>query len=540
MAITIIPPPTAITSFNATVISGGELEPDTTYEFGIVVKNVSSYLTSVSSYMTPLVSGLETTDTVNKSITLTWDYKSGYPYYIIGWKRSTDIHWKALTYNGVGQYTRYCLEQADCTITFDNEAEYASGGDSHNNAYIFAHFQADFDTQVPMDIDTGTGRLEISGTAGDLTVEDLLSGVESAGMSDLFKYDGTSIHSRLHLWVSSGTTGSLDLEYMDFYFYQCIVLNSSSTFTMNMTSSRMNVVTYGWRCDTQYCDYTNATIQGGAYGNIRASRMHDRTTSAYLYSGNIYVFAKTTSIMTGVIVRGLQMQIYAGTTIEDANLSTLRVNTINTIDKTTVKNTEMSLFYILYNVNWATFTPLTDYEFRGITTSNVTYDLVHYYDTGYIYVYDFNGLGGYNTYGSWNKPRIRWISGLNGGGKYKFFRDLQLLIIDENGTAVPSASIVINNKDGVLLTSGISDGNGKWNEDIQVSDVQHDGISQYGNIHTMNTPFEIIISKTGYVKVHLNTDYQKTIEIPILLRTFASLPAHKVATTTITKRTTTT
>ncbi len=527
MGITVTAPPTAITNFDASVISGGELVDDTTYEFKIVAKNVAAYMTGTANYMTIPASGVETTDTVNKSIELNWDYKTGYNYYIIGWKRTGDTLWKTLNDGASAHNTMIATQQSECTFTFDDETEDTSGTN------VLAHFQTDFDTQVPVDVDTGVGKIAISGAAGDLKVEDIMSGIESAGLSDHFNYDGTTIHSKLHLHIEASTTGSLDLQYMSLFFYQCTILNSSTSFTFNLNYSKIYVITYGWRFNSGNLNLSYAIVQAGGYGNIRGPRCNGRTHLNLLYSANLYMYVHSTSILTGIFVRGFQIQAYAGTTMEDAKVDSLRINSVNTSTKTTIKNVDITTWANVYNTDWDAFTPITDYEFRGIKTRSTGYDIQHLYNNNTISMYDFDGLAGYTLNSDWNKPRIYWTSGQSGATTYKFFRDLQLLIIDENGDIVPSASITVNDKDDNLLTSGNSDGNGKWNEDIQVCEVVHGGGGVYDNVWTLKTPFEIIVNKTGYVKLHLNTDYQKTIEIPVLLRTFSSLPAHKVTSTKI-------
>ncbi len=208
MAITVTPPPNRIINFAAVASAGGNLAASTVYEFRISAKNVALYPPSNNNNRISEPSRIitATTDAVNKLITLTWTYITGYNYYFISYRVQGNTDWITLRYTSVIHYSMIATQQAECTVIFDNTDAYPAGDTTAFRSTIWQ----DINNPFPMpDKVLGLGKVAITGAAGDLTPDDILVACKASIAPASF------VGSGLDDMITSGTyTSETDKRYV--------------------------------------------------------------------------------------------------------------------------------------------------------------------------------------------------------------------------------------------------------------------------------------------------------------------------------------
>jgi hypothetical protein len=292
----------------------------------------------------------------------------------------------------------------------------------------------------------------------------------------------------MHIKVNTGTTGSLDMTKINFYPYNTGIWDANG-FDLDMSYSKIYMVSYGWRFDSNYIDLAHAVIQGGSYGGI--------ITKHILFSGNIYMYARVSSVLTNAKLNGFEIQTNEiGVELENVKSdSPIRINFVDVTGNNPVKiiDCKCSRFYpYLWADNDLTDLGTDVYEVRNLETTGSASFTFYRPNMKEFRFYDL-----IDSYHAGNEnPGMDWRAGTE-DCQVLLFHKLDLKIIDKSNNAISGVSIVLKDKNGTIVLTDTTDGNGEVGDDIKSMVITHGG-SRFASVYTTQNPFTIKIKKAGY------------------------------------------
>ena len=336
----------------------------------------------------------------------------------------------------------------------------------------------------------GVSRIRVTGNSGSLTVPEIITELRNSSLvegEDYLIAGDYSIYSTASLWFDT-TGGTIDISGSHLSFFggiyspdivTRIVANplNSGSITFLSTPQRGGFV-QGVRInniegaaivdgDAFKCNAYGLTggHQSTLYGELKASLVSTQysTVSPDLTAGSIY--HSTSSIRFWANEDYRDIIAIGNNAYLIANLKDIYDTDIYT------KNTGYQIFWL-------------PNDEKGINLYDVNF---YYFYTEEKYNYDEIVYRDYNLYGV--------------NTSIKYFNSINLKIIQENGTIIPNASIIVKDKDENIVINTTTDENGTISEYIQTfqhNNIDEEGVITGGGYNTNPNPFTFEVSKSGY------------------------------------------
>jgi hypothetical protein len=495
---------TAPTNVVATLTPGGTLDANTTYYVVVCAKNENTagyYITKTCAQSDASVEISFTTDTVNRSATITWDAVTGaVTYNVYGSKVSGYYYYNT---NAVYRSGRFATSLAANTTT--------------TNSYnILAN-----PTQYPFDTTGSTTNLNFGvskykgiisvAISGTETLSSIYNQIVTAGFGDYVYYDGyNNFLIKGTLRIASGETGSLTITNHNLYIAHGTIRNESTSFTLTIGAYNSTTDSASNGC--------NIFIDGPIDFILTNINLYDSTIRVGV-QGIILYMTIGVQIVMGSNVKYCNFIGIRNTSTDWSNNSVYFPVMMRTWGYGTITNTYYDTNAALNYYPTNGCQSFRDSKFKSNNSGRFAemVGLAGYKNqpTGNMYDCDFVGAY-YNSINDliFNFSVYESLTGFN------FWYSVAATILNENKNLLDGVNVKCYNKDGALIFDKDTTDGLLAKQDVKVLFVQPTGNGTGPNFYTRTfySPFTLIISKAGYETYKTTLDLVEKFDQIITLK----------------------
>ena len=477
MAITVKAPLGTPTGVTATPVASGSLPIGVTFYVRVTATNsgnANAKLTG-SLYSQASTEISFTTDATNRRFDLSWTAVTGASYYNVYISRTS------------GDYSQKHYGDSNST-TATNSYTFSTEETLTYLLDINDTFALPAASTIPGNLDKELGVLyvEISGSAGTITIPTITAALDAAGYSAYYYWDEMTFILKGSIVVVASTTGTFNPTKISIFYFQGFGFNLSSSFTF-----KYGTISGGLTKDGCVLGWTAG---GGDLANI--------TAYGTAFWGSIMWLDRQYNILP------FGFEIYTTTVLQDCSFEQAGTWGRKPTDSTINQPADLRYYHTGTTAQGTTFigggakflhnydADFRDCTFKGQGTYNMsagstTANVTDIYDSTF-------------TDNSDNLPLIEW--GASVTRTIKVYWSIVNLIIDrETATAISGARVMLKDKNGTTVTGYplTTDANGKTTKtDVLGYTITHNGTAAgIGKAYTTDTPqgpFTLTVTKAGY------------------------------------------
>lgn len=480
MAISITPPLPTPTGVGATAVAGGTLLASTTYYIVVCASNSNlTYNTTNTSITSDASTEISVATTgVNRSITVTWSAVAGATHY--------NVYMSTTSGNYSSNVCHCTASNGTATTTLLTWTQTAPPSNYYSPDTLVSG------NALPFNIDKTKGNVQvvISGTGGTLTLADITSALNTAGLGSYMYYDPKYYNFCLKggITISAATTGSLIIPDCNIVFIKGAFLNSSTSFTLQL--GNYTPASKRWY---DPCTYT-PTLIATSVANMA------------MYGAKVCDFGFLTSYThIGTEITGMNANVvdcvFDGLRNTSTDWSNNKIANFSLLRGWQNFETTNAYFEIPATITMYAPNGRPDYRdctFKGDSATaifdmagnaSVSYDSSKFYDCEFVGEY-YNSID----------DLIFTFSSYVGLDGYDFFYSLQGVVQDNTGTPINGVDVKVYDKDMNLVHNVTTASDIIPKTDIRVMNILPTGNGTGPSYYTRTyySPFTFVYSKQGY------------------------------------------
>lgn len=481
----------------AVLVAGGTLAANTTYYVVVVAKNanVSYAVNQATLYTAPSNEISFTTDTINKSASLTWSSVVGATYYEVF----------ITTVSGNYQTNYYTV----CNSSTVNTTSYTITG-IINGVYHASLLTSPYSglQSLPLGLNKNSPLIKIN-ISGNETLQSIYNALVVGGYAGNVYYDGLNFAIHGNIVIETGVVGSLTILSTTMWFAHCFFRNFSTSFIFNIGAYNATTKTTSGSCviHAEFYDlyFTNINIYQtafqffrwtGTYSNIgsQINSMHSNVIDC-TFDGvrNTNTNWSNNKVTNPVMLRGWSggNQVNAYFDVPSPTFYTGNSEPDDYTDS-------------ILKINTATFA-------FTMTLSAISGRIANFYDCTFIGAY----------YNSINELVFNFASfaGLT-EEQFRFYYSVQGTIIDPSKNLISDANAKCYDKDNNLIFDTNTVAGSIPKNYVKVMGVIPTGNGTGPSFYTrvFPNPFTLVISKVGYETYTTKFDLLKKFDEIITLK----------------------